>query len=353
VGERRIAGRFVLRERLGDSSWRAADEELGRDVLVRLAPPGGRAAPLSHPNVAGVFDHGVEDGVRYEVREFLPGGSLAEQGAASLSAPAAHAVAHEVASALAHAHAHGIAHGRLSERVILFDAEGRAKVADFSGEGDPREDVLAFGAILQSLADAAPALGGVAAAALGGELGSAQLMARLEQVAPVAAAPEPTTAVESPPVADRSRRRSLVAGFAVAAILLASGVGAAFLATGRSAPEEPERDPSSGLKATSASTAGAATSAPAPTEAPPPSTSGTTATGTTESTTTATTTARTSTTRTTTPAPPVPTEPLPPTVELPPTEPPPTEPLPTDPPPTVTEEPPPPTEPTTTGVTQG
>ncbi len=187
MDERLIAGRYALNEPLGGSSWRATDTELGREVVVRLGASGATgAALLSHPSIARVFDHGEADGEQFVVREYLPGGSLEERGAASLSEDAAQVAASDVAAALAYAHGQGVAHGALSEANVLFDAEDRAKVADFTAEGEPQDDVLAFGAILQSLATAAPALGPVAAAALAGELDSSELAARLDDIRPVA-----------------------------------------------------------------------------------------------------------------------------------------------------------------------
>src|SRR5688500_13805067 len=137
---RLIAGRDEPRDALGGSSWLAADTELERDVLVRLGTAGRReATPLSHPSIARVFDQGEADGEDFVVREYLPGGSLADRGVSSLSDPAVLAAARDVAGALAYAHEQGVAHGALNEANVLFDAEGRAKVADFAAAGEPRE----------------------------------------------------------------------------------------------------------------------------------------------------------------------------------------------------------------------
>ncbi len=332
---RLIAGRYELRESLGGSSWLAADTELERDVLVRLGTPGrSEATPLSHPSIARVFDQGEADGEDFVVREYLPGGSLADRGVSSLSDAAAQAAARDVAGALAYAHEQGVAHGALNEANVVFDAEERAKVADFAGAGEPRDDVRAFGAILQTLATAAPELGAVAAAALAGELDSAELLARLEDlVEPVPAEVEPTTLIVPPPqAAPPTRRRSLVAAIAVVAALLAAGIGAAWLATsGGSEANDPTQESPSAPVTTQSTVA--------ETAAPPPATTA----DTTESTTTGTTTAPTSTAQTTTAPPPTTTAPPPPTEPPPTTEPQPTtEPPPetTEPPPTETEEPP-------------
>ena len=350
MDERLIAGRYALNEPLGGSSWRATDTELGREVVVRLGTSGATgAALLSHPSIARVFDHGEADGERFVVREYLPGGSLEERGAASLSEDAAQVAASDVAAALAYAHGQGVAHGALSEANVLFDAEDRAKVADFTAEGEPQDDVLAFGAILQSLATAAPALGPVAAAALAGELDSSELAARLDDIRPVAAAAaEPTTVIAAPraapPEPTPAGRRRVVAAVAIAAALLVAGLGAAYFATSDgSDTTEPTTEAPSGP------TTGESTEEE--TEAPPPTTTA----DSTDATTTGTTTADTSTEQTTTAPPATTTEPPPTTTEPPATtEPPPattTEPPPTTtepPPPTTTEEPPPTTTEATT-----
>ena len=234
MDERLIAGRYALNEPLGGSSWRATDTELGREVVVRLGASGATgAALLSHPSIARVFDHGEADGEQFVVREYLPGGSLEERGAASLSEDAAQVAASDVAAALAYAHGQGVAHGALSEANVLFDAEDRAKVADFTAEGEPQDDVLAFGAILQSLATAAPALGPLAAAALAGELDSSELAAQLDDIRPVAVVAEPTTVIAAPraapPEPTPAGRRRVVAAVAIAAFLLVAGLGARVL----------------------------------------------------------------------------------------------------------------------------
>jgi len=83
VAGRTIGSRYELLEQLGDSSWRAVDKELGRDVLVRLPATRVVGATLVHPNVVQVFDQGEADGEPYAVLEFLPGGSLEQRLAAA------------------------------------------------------------------------------------------------------------------------------------------------------------------------------------------------------------------------------------------------------------------------------
>lgn len=142
-----IAGRYRLLEPLGrgamSSVWLALDSELDRRVAVKtLAPTADRArferearaaASLSHPNICRLYDYGQADGRPYMVLEYLSGGSLEERllGGRPLPDTDTQRIAAEVADGLAHAHARGLVHRDLKPANILFDGEGRAKIADF------------------------------------------------------------------------------------------------------------------------------------------------------------------------------------------------------------------------------
>jgi serine/threonine protein kinase len=147
MAARVIAGRYRLQEALSDTVmaevWTAVDPELDRRVVVKLlAKDADRArfereaqaaAGLSHENIVRVFDYGEESGRPYLVFEYLPGGSLEDRlgSGRGLSEPEATQVARDVAEGLAHAHARGVVHRDLKPGNVLFDAEGRAKIADF------------------------------------------------------------------------------------------------------------------------------------------------------------------------------------------------------------------------------
>src|ERR687883_636852 len=101
-----IAGRYRLVEPLGRGSmsavWAADDEELGRRVAVM-------------------------------VLECLTGGSLEDRlrDGRPLPDDEARRIALDIAAGLAHAHERGLVHRDLKPANILFDGEGRAKIADF------------------------------------------------------------------------------------------------------------------------------------------------------------------------------------------------------------------------------
>jgi serine/threonine protein kinase len=142
-----IGDRLELRELLGRGGmsevWLAEDRKLGRLVAVKLLAGGGdparlireaRAiAALSHPNIAGVYDVGEAGGRQFIVLEYLPGGTLEDRLTDERPLPdwETERLAEQIAAGLAHAHANGIVHRDLKPSNVLFDAEGRAKLADF------------------------------------------------------------------------------------------------------------------------------------------------------------------------------------------------------------------------------
>ena len=125
------------------SVWLARDSELERNVAVKLlAPAADRSrferearavASLAHPNVCQLYDYGEAEQGPYMILEWLPGGTLEDRLAAGRPLPDDEVgrIAHEIASGLAYAHDRGLVHRDLKPANILFDAEGRAKIADF------------------------------------------------------------------------------------------------------------------------------------------------------------------------------------------------------------------------------
>jgi eukaryotic-like serine/threonine-protein kinase len=125
--------------------FRAEQLRLGRDVAVKLLPPQDEPAletqarferearalgRLQHPHIVSVYDFGLlPDNERYLVMEFVPGGTLRER----IPLPPAEAVrvACELCQALAYAHEQGVVHRDIKPDNVLFDAEGRVKIADF------------------------------------------------------------------------------------------------------------------------------------------------------------------------------------------------------------------------------
>jgi serine/threonine-protein kinase len=147
MSEELIAGRYRLLEPLGRGAmsavWEADDLELSRRVAVKmLAPSADRqrferearaAAALSHPNIVALYDYGDSEGRPFMVLECLAGGSLEERLADDrpVADDETRRIAGDVAAGLAHAHERGLVHRDLKPANILFDTEGRAKIADF------------------------------------------------------------------------------------------------------------------------------------------------------------------------------------------------------------------------------
>ncbi|MGH2385131.1 MAG: protein kinase domain-containing protein, partial [Candidatus Limnocylindria bacterium] len=151
---RLISARYRLIAPLGEGGmatiWRAVDEQLDREVAVKLLRPqfsadagfaarfkqeARSAGGLSHPNIVSVYDYGTDgaDGEQYIVMELIEGRDLSavlhERGA--LSVDDAVRVAIGVAGALEVAHRKGIVHRDVKPGNILITDSGDVKVTDF------------------------------------------------------------------------------------------------------------------------------------------------------------------------------------------------------------------------------
>ncbi len=147
-----LAERYRLESVLGAGAsgqvYAASDVVLRRQVAIKLLHPAlasdgaflrrfraeaQAAASLHHPHVMAVFDWGEDDHGPFLVLEYLGGGSLREMLDAHhlLSVEQAVTVGYEAAEALAYAHARGFVHRDVKPANLLFDEEGRLRVADF------------------------------------------------------------------------------------------------------------------------------------------------------------------------------------------------------------------------------
>jgi len=151
---REIGGRYRLTAPLGEGGmstlWRAIDQQLDREVAVKIlrpqysADPGFAArfrqearavASLAHPNIVSVYDYGTDpDGVtQYVVMQLVEGRDLAAilKDRGRISTDDAVQVAIAVASALEAAHRRGIVHRDVKPGNILITDDGDVKVTDF------------------------------------------------------------------------------------------------------------------------------------------------------------------------------------------------------------------------------
>jgi hypothetical protein len=144
-----IAGRYQLEEQVGAGGggtvWRAADRNLPRTVAVkhvlstdrghgperveRLRREADFLAQLNHPHVVTLFDV-VQEGTEWcLVMEYIPSGSLADQG--MLPPGQAARLGVQIVDALEAVHGAGLIHGDIKPGNVLVTEDGRAKLADF------------------------------------------------------------------------------------------------------------------------------------------------------------------------------------------------------------------------------
>ena len=149
----RVLGkRYRLLSALGTGAsahvFLAEDVSLQRHVAVKVLQPGlatdeaflkrfraeaRSVASLNHPHVLRVFDWGEDQDGPYLVLEYLGGGSLRDllDRDIRLSLSQAAQLGTEVAQGLAYAHLRGLVHRDIKPANLLFDEEGRVRVADF------------------------------------------------------------------------------------------------------------------------------------------------------------------------------------------------------------------------------
>jgi serine/threonine-protein kinase len=127
--------------------YRARDEQLDRDVAVKVLPasnfddPTARArlvrearaaAALNHPNICTVYEVGEAEGQAYIAMELVEGRTLSSMLLAGGLQP--EQVAHygrQLADALTHAHERGVIHRDLKSNNVIVTPDRRVKVLDF------------------------------------------------------------------------------------------------------------------------------------------------------------------------------------------------------------------------------
>ncbi len=147
----RTFGHYRLMEEIGAGGmgvvFRAHDEELGRDVALKLLPaksfadPAARArllreartaSQLNHPHICTIHEVGEAEGQAYIAMELIEGQALgARLSKGALPTKDILDYGEQVADALSHAHARGIIHRDLKSANVIITPEGRAKVLDF------------------------------------------------------------------------------------------------------------------------------------------------------------------------------------------------------------------------------
>jgi serine/threonine-protein kinase len=147
-----LADRYELTEKLASGGmgtvFVATDTRLQRRVALKLLKEDLASDPrfverfrrearaagaLSHPNVAGVFDYGEDEGRHFIVMELVEGRDLGrllrEEG--PLSEERAALIAGQIADALEHSHAAGLVHRDIKPENVIVGPTDRVKVTDF------------------------------------------------------------------------------------------------------------------------------------------------------------------------------------------------------------------------------
>lgn len=172
------AGPYRLLERTGEDrlgeTHRARDTARGRTAFVRLVHPhvaadaasraalvadAEKAASVSHPAVAALFDVIEEDGALALAHEHVEGRTLAATlGGTALNARLAAAIGIQIADGLAELHAHDIRHGAVDAEHVVITTRGQAKLLDaglmrwLGAAPAAADDIAALGSLLSAMA---------------------------------------------------------------------------------------------------------------------------------------------------------------------------------------------------------
>jgi serine/threonine protein kinase/tetratricopeptide (TPR) repeat protein len=146
-----LLGHYRILSELGKGGmgvvYRARDEQLNRDVAIKVLPAGTLAdaaarkrfrqealalAKLNHPNIEIIFEFNSQDDVDFLAMELIPGESLHEK---LKSGPLAEGdvtrIAFQLAEGLTAAHESGVIHRDLKPANLFLTPDGRLKILDF------------------------------------------------------------------------------------------------------------------------------------------------------------------------------------------------------------------------------
>src|SRR5271169_3570660 len=127
--------------------YRAHDEQLDRDVAVKVLPPGTLSdeaarkqfrkealalAKLNHPNIETIHEFGTQDGLDFLAMELIAGSSLKQKvSQGPLQETETVRLGMQLAEGLAAAHGQGVVHRDLKPANLMLTPDGRLKILDF------------------------------------------------------------------------------------------------------------------------------------------------------------------------------------------------------------------------------
>ena len=155
-----VLGHYRVLEQIGAGGmgmvFRASDEQLERDVAIKVLPPGMLAdesarkrfrrealtlAKLNHPNIGTVYEFGSQEGLDFLVMEFVGGVAVdAKLAAGPLPQKDLLRLGFQLADGLASAHDHGVIHRDLKPANLRLTQDNRLKILDFGLAQFVRQD---------------------------------------------------------------------------------------------------------------------------------------------------------------------------------------------------------------------
>ncbi len=146
-----VLGHYRVVEQIGAGGmgvvFRASDEQLERDVAIKVLSPGMLAdeaarkrfrrealtlAKLNHPNIGTVYEFGSQEGLDFLVMEYVGGIAVdAKLGAGFLPQKEILRLGFQLADGLACAHEHGVIHRDLKPANLRLTQDNRLKILDF------------------------------------------------------------------------------------------------------------------------------------------------------------------------------------------------------------------------------
>ncbi|MBQ4088792.1 MAG: Stk1 family PASTA domain-containing Ser/Thr kinase [Clostridia bacterium] len=147
-----LSGRYVVEEIVGTGGmavvYRAWDRMCKRIVAIKVLRPeyqqdveflrrfsreAEAASKVSHENIVGMYDVGMDGDTRYIVMEYVDGTTLKDmiRQMGHLGPDAVVRMGIRILAAVDHAHKNGIVHRDIKPQNILVDSQGIVKVADF------------------------------------------------------------------------------------------------------------------------------------------------------------------------------------------------------------------------------